>query len=386
MAKRPTYTLPNLLALIDPRWTSLGYGLFALTLFAFNFRSLPPETQVDWSSPRMLLLVAFLITAPLAGALLAPLSTWQRAAGLTLMLLNVALSVGLTAVSGGIGSPFWISFFLPMFAALLLLPRAGGIGVAAAIWLSYGALLLITPPEVRQAAALLWMLHSALIGLFWLILDRFMVGQRSLSGRTQRRELALQKFLEVSNRLRVSTRVQTVLEEVASTVQAAGDFDCVALCRMDWSLSQAQIAVAIGASGRRLAAVEGLTLDWKKFADLIETGKTVGAHATICQSLPFRSIRNEYHLVLPLVGQFGEVHGLLTVSASRLRRTALYEALPLLELLANQATAALDNTTLFTTLEQRVQQATADLERGASELRRARDRAEVLYHIARAYP
>ncbi|NTU79811.1 MAG: GAF domain-containing protein, partial [Chloroflexales bacterium] len=100
------------------------------------------------------------------------------------------------------------------------------------------------------------------------------------------------------------------------------------------------------------------------------------------ETLPFRGLSGELHLALPLTTQLDEVRGVLTVSAARPRRAALRDAVPLLELLANQADAAIDNADLYATMAQRVEAATADLERGADELRRARDRAEVLYHIA----
>lgn len=384
MVKLATHTSTNPLASIDLRWISLGYGIFALVSLIYAFLSPALERDVTGFSLLIMLLFAFVITAPLAGALAAPRSSHQRLAGMLLLLINTALALGIIALSGGIRSPFWMLLAVPMLAAVFLLPQAGGIGIAMAIWLGYGAFLLITPRPLQQAAALTWLLHTAAIGLLVFMLDRAVASQKVLRLRSYNRERALQKFLELSNRLRVSTRVQTVLEEVAGTVQAAGNFDCVSLSQMEWHQSQAIVAVAIGSSGRRLAAVEGLTIPWKSFSDLIERGQPAGARATLCEKLPFRSIRNEQHLVLPLVGQFGEMHGLLTVSAAYPRRSALREALPLLELLANQAAAALDNTSLFSTLEQRVQQATADLERGAGELRRARDRAEVLYHIVRA--
>ena len=74
----------------------------------------------------------------------------------------------------------------------------------------------------------------------------------------QRRERVLHDFLELSNRLRVTSEPQMVLEEVALAVQASGKFDCVTLSRVNWRAGTATVAVAIGASGRRLEAIEGL--------------------------------------------------------------------------------------------------------------------------------
>ena len=84
--------------------------------------------------------------------------------------------------------------------------------------------------------------------------------------------------------------------------------------------------------------------------------------------------------MLPLSSQFAEVQGVMTVSAAHNQQDALEEALPLLELLANQAAAAL-TTTLYSTMEQRVittatiEQARADLALPATAPRRLPDRA-----------
>ncbi len=391
MAQPESTPTTSSLAAIHPRWTGLGFGTFAGILLFYELALMPG--RIEWQAPTFWLLLAFLCTAPLTGALLAPRTSWQRRGGQMLIVIDAALSLSLIVFScrGSVAcaaytSPFWTALLIPMLAALLLMPHSSGIGVAVAIWLSYGALILIDAADTTTmyAAATTWLLHTAIVWLVLLLLDHILSGQDSLRVRARRREQALHNFLAVSNKLRVSTNVQTVLEEVATAVQSAGDFDCVTLSHVEWNVGKTQVAVAIGASGRRLTSVEGLVFPWEDFATLIEPGLLVGVYATMCETLPFRSIRNEQHLVLPLVGQFGEIYGLLTVSVARKQRAALYEALPLLELLANQAAAALDNTSLFTTLEERVQQATIDLESSARELRRARDRAEVLYHIARA--
>src|SRR4029078_8535960 len=95
------------------------------------------------------------------------------------------------------------------------------------------------------------------------------------------------------------------------------------------------------------------------------------------------AIKNESHFILPLHSQFAEIQGVLIVSTAKARQDALEEALPLLELLANQAAAALDNNALYSTMEQRVADSTASLERSRAELALARDRAETLYRIVR---
>lgn len=381
MASKAASATTNAPARIDPRWVSLGYGGFVLALLLYE---LAHTTPVVYLTPTLALLLLLQIVAPLTGLFVAPRAIWQRIYALALIILNLGLSMGLVALSGGYASPLWAALLVPLLTLLLLLPGPRGRGAAAAVWFSYGAFVLLAPPTLRAEAALTWLLHSALVGLFVLILERAMSAHTAVLQRAAIRERALHDFLAVSNKLRVSTQVQTVLEEVAGTVQAAGDFDCVTLSQVDWQQGEAQVVIAIGASGRRLAAVEGLAFPWSAFAELIEGGERIGAQASACTRLPFRSIRNEIHLVLPLHSQFEEIQGVLTVSAGRNRRTALHEALPLLELLANQAAAALDNAILYSTMGQRVEAATAELEHNANELRRARDRAETLYHIARA--
>ncbi len=391
MAQQGSVPTTSSLSVIHPRWTGLGFGMFATILLVYELALMPGP--INWQAPTLWLLLAFVCAAPLTGVLLVPRTRWQWIVGQALMVIDAALALSLIGLRcyGLVAcavytSPFWIALLIPMLAALLLMPHRSGIGIAVAIWLGYGALMLIDAADTTTmyAAAATWLLHTAIVWLVLLLLDHIISGQDSLRLRARRREQALHNFLAVSNKLRASTNVQTILEEVATAVQAAGDFDCVTLSRVEWREGKTRVVVAIGASGRRLTGVEGLVFPWEDFATLIDPGLLVGVYATMCETLPFRRIRNEQHLVLPLVGQFGEIYGLLTVSVARNRRAGLYEALPLLELLANQAAAALDNTSLFTTLEERVQQATIDLETSAHELRRARDRAEVLYHIARA--
>ncbi len=371
----------NVLVNIDLRRVSFTYAIFALILLIYEIMLVAGD--LSWSSPRLLCLLAFLVTAPLTGALLVPHTRRQRIGELVFIVVDTALVIGLIAISGGMLSPYWIALLVPMVSAMLL-PRTAGLGIAAAIWLGYAAFLVWLPPDQQVMIAMTWGLRTAVIWLPLLVLNNVIWAQENLRLRASQRERVLHSFLVVSNRLRVSTNVQMMLEEVANAVQAAGNFDCVALCRMDWQRGQASVAVAIGASGRRLTIVEGLTTPWQAFETLIKQGHALGGQAVMCKTLPFRSIRNEMHILLPLTGQFGEVHGVLSVSVARQRRADLREALPLLELLANQAAAALDNTSLFLTLEQRVQQSILDLAQNADELRRARDRAEVLYHIARA--
>lgn len=362
--------------IVDPRWVGLGFAIFGLALGAFAATAAPPAAFV----PLTLLIVA----APALGLLSAPRGRRERTAALGLLLVCLALAFAVVAASGWAASPLWPALVPPLFAALLLLPGAPGRGVAAAIWLAYGALALVGSPGAMVEAAAAWLLRGAELGLVAMLLERTVAAQRAMRARALAREAALHKILAVSNRLRVTTSAQRTLEEVAEATQGAGSFDCVTISTVDWGSGRAQVAVALGASGRRLSAVEGLSYPYAELGEGLAAGPSVGTLGVELASLPFRALPDELHLALPLTTQLDAVRGVLTVSAARERRAALREALPLLELLANQAAAALDNAELYTTMAQRVQAATADLERGADELRRARDRAEVLYELASA--
>ena len=360
---------------VAPRWVGLGFAVFALALLAYALAYAPPAAVAP--------LAALAVAAPALGLLSASRGRAARLAAVGALVACVGLAFAAVAASGGAGSPLWPALIPALFGALLLLPGPAGRGVAAAIWLAYGGLALAAPPEARVAAGAAWLLRGAELGLVALLLERTVAGQRALRRRAQAPEAAPHGLLAVSNRLRIATRLEATLEEVAGAAQRAGDFDCVAISTVDWASGAARVAVALGASGRRLGAVEGLAFPYAELAARLEAGRPAGTHAVELAALPFRGLPGELHLALPLTTQLDEVRGVLTVSAARPRRAALREALPLLELLANQAAAAIENNELYATMAERVGAATADLGRSAAELRRARDRAEVLYQIAR---
>ncbi|NJM07247.1 hypothetical protein HC891_15230, partial [Candidatus Gracilibacteria bacterium] len=356
---------------IDTRWVGMGFGLFSAMLLVYG---LAREPLPPWGVVSALILLV--VCAPLAGFSLQPSPRLARLRSLGLVILLAALALALVGLSGALVSPFWPALLLPMLAALLLMPGGAGAGVAAAIWAAYACFIVAMPPPMRVDSAAQWLLQSALVGLVGLVLERSISAQQRLQARTAARERALHDFLVVSNRLRVTAQPQRVLAYVAGAVQASGDFDCVTLSLLDWNHAQATVAVAVGARGRRLAAVEGLHIAWAEFERRLESGVRLGAYAISCATLPFRNLPDETHLLIPLSGQFDEPRGVLSVSVARAQEAVLLDALPLLELLANQAAAALDNVELYATLADRVQHATADLERNADELRAARDRAE----------
>lgn len=300
-----------------------------------------------------------------------------------LLVVEALVGLGVTALTGGAQSPLWVTLLLVSTAAPLLLRSGWATGLLIATWLADGAFLFQVNSVDVGASLISWALRLVGVLLVGLVLHRALSGEEGLRERAQRREQVLHDFLTLSNRLRITNQPQTLLEEVAQTVQASGNFDCVTLSRADWDDSAVTIAVAIGATGRRLKAVEGLQFPWAEIAPMIDAHYHSGPGLVQVEKLPFRAIKHEQHLVLPLLSQLAEVQGFLTVSAAAERSAVFGEALPLLELLANQAAAALENNALYSTMEQRVRDATATIENARAELAIARDRAETLYRIVR---
>jgi PAS domain S-box-containing protein len=367
--------------LLDRRWVGLGYATFALALLVLA--SLPVANIVV-QMPVALFLSTLLIAAPLTGMLLGRGRRARgRAPAVALLLIDGLAALGLIAVTGGADSPLWVALLLVSTATPLLLRGRWAAGLLLLVWLADGLFLLGVPRAELLPALMTWAVRASGVGLIGLVLYRALSIEEGVRMRAQRRERVLHDFLELSNRLRVTSDPQTVLEEVALTVQASGKFDCVTLSRVDWRAGRATVAAAIGASGRRLTAVEGLHFAWDEIAPLLNERRRAGPNTFRAEALPFRAIKHELHFILPLNSQFAEIQGVLTVSSARGRQDALEEALPLLELLANQAAAVLDNNALYGTMEQRVAEATASLERSRAELALARDRAETLYRIVR---
>ncbi|MFL5806189.1 MAG: ATP-binding protein [Roseiflexaceae bacterium] len=368
--------------LLDRRRISLGYSVFALALLMLA--TMQRADMIAGFPVALLFLIALAVAAPLTGLMLGRGRTiGQQPLLLALLLVDALAALGLIAATGGYTSPLWVTLLVVSTAAPLLLPGSWAAGMLVAVWLADALFLLGAPGHELLPAFSNWTLRTAGVGLISLMLYRALASEEGLRMRAQRRERVLRDFLELSNRLRVSSNPRVVLEEVAQAVQASGEFSCVTLSLVDWHSGNTNVEVAIGASGRRLSAVEGLTFPWEQVALLLSERRRAGPAAFRVEALPFRSIRNEQHLILPLTSQLAEIQGLLTVSCAKANQDALDEALPLLELLANQAAAALENNALYSTMEQRVQDATMAIGRGQEELALARDRAETLYRIVR---
>jgi PAS domain S-box-containing protein len=368
--------------LFNRRWVAPIYAAFAVALLVLA--TLPQADRVTQFAPALALLIVLLIAAPLTGLLLVQQRDprWKTLT-LPLLLIDAGAALGLVALTGGYSSPMWVALLVVSTAAPLLLSGRRAALLLSFVWLVDGLLVLQAPhPELLGALAS-WAMRAAGVAVIALAVQRTLAAEQVLRRRAERREQALHDVLAFSNRLRVTSQPGAILNEVAQAVQASGAFSCVTLSRVDWRSAVVTVEVAHGAGARRLTAVEGLQLDWKEFAPLLNERLRVSHGAYVVDALPFRTVKREQHALLTLTSQFGEPRGLLTVSFPVSSRAALSEALPLLELLANQAAAALDNSALYTTLEQRVEEATAAYARGQVELAHARDRAETLYRIVR---
>jgi signal transduction histidine kinase len=367
---------------LDRRRISLSYSAFALALLVLATMQ---RTDLIIGFPiALVLLIVLVIAAPITGMMLGHGRTnKQQQPILGLLLVDALAALALIAVTGGYNSPMWVSLLLVSTAAPLLLPGRLAASMLVVVWFAYSLFLFGVPAENLRAALSDWALRTAGVGLVSLMLYRALASEEGMRLRAQRRERVLHDYLELSNRLRVSTTPQVVLEEVAQTVQASGEFDCVTLSRIDNSSNTTIVEVAIGRNGQRLADLEKTSYPWEQISQQLTERRRTGNASFLVDTLPFRNTTNELHLVLPLNSQLAKSQGLLTVSCSKEHQEALEEAAPLLELLANQAAASIENNALYSTLEQRVQDATTELGRGQEELAIARDRAETLYRIVR---
>lgn len=369
--------------LLNRRWIGPIYALFAVALLVVAALQ-SADIIVPFPLP-LVLLLALLVAAALTGALIVRgRNERTRALAGPLLLADAALALALIALTGGYQSPLWVALLIVSTAAPLLLPGRVALAMLGIVWLADGLFLLQAPPERLLEPLMAWALRASGVLLIGLVVQHTLAAEERLRLAAERRERALHDFLLLSNRLRVTSQPQAILEEVARAVQATGTFDCVTISRLDWHAGKAIVTVALGTSGRRLRALEGLQVAWEDLAPLLDDRRRSGPGAYVGESLPFRSLRDERHVILLLSSQFGEPHGLMTVSYPVARSDLVAESLPLLELLANQAAAALDNGALYGSLEQRVQEATAVAARGQEELARARDRAEALYRVAQA--
>lgn len=361
------------------RWLSVMYAAFALALLLL---ATIQRSELFVGVQSSLVLLVILIIATVFTAVRVGRGRALHISTVVLLAVDAIAALGLVAATGGYDSSLWVGLLLVSTAAPLLLPERWAAGMLIAVWLSYGLFLFGVPREMLSEMLLAYLLRVVGIALIALVLHRALSSEETLRLRAERREHVLHEFLELSARIRVSNGSDAILEEVARTVQSGGDFNCVTLNRIDSAADTFTVVVAYGASGRRLTSVEGLSFPWDQFSAQLCEPNRVGTAAYRLETLPFRSLHDEQHLVLPIISQKG-IEGMLTVSNSADQQAVLDESQLLLELLANQASAVIDNSSLYANLEQRVADATVTITQSREDLAAARDRAETLYQIVR---
>ena len=367
-------------SVIDRRWIGVMYAAFAMSLLTLaTFQRADLLAQF----PLALLLLVALIGATALTAARIGRGRYVQATTIVLLGLDATAALGLIAATGGYNSPMWVGLLLVSTAAPLMLPGRWVAPLLILVWLVYGLLLLATPGILLPEMVLSWSLRVAGVALVALVLHRALAAEEMLRRRAERREHALHEYVGLASRLRISSQPQSIFEEVARTIQASGEFDCVTVSVVDQASGRAMVAVAYGATGRRLRALEGLKFPWAQLANHLHERQRIGPDTYQLATLPFRSIRRERHIVLPLIGQDSVTRGVLTVSRPEAHSANVGEFQSLLTLLAGQAAAALENSTLYATLEGRVTQADETILQSRAELAEARDRSETLYQIVR---
>ncbi len=298
-------------------------------------------------------------------------------------------------------------------ALLLLLPLIVvglSVNTPSALWM----VLFVSALSLPRLLPTRWAFTALAVGMVvWLLSSLFLTSAPSISGiievviqgvavllvaaatrltlRTAKSRAAplpeapLQRLTRAFQRLRGSEQREDVLEELVSAAKASGAFSYATISTVDWRAATLQLNVVLGASGRTLGATENLTLPWSDLAPLLREDQRVSDHSYLAEKLPFRTSPDEHHILVPLHTRTGEISALLTVAAEEPNaRARLIEAAPLLELLAAQGAAALENAALQASLAQRVEATTAEMGRTTEDANRARSRAENLYHIVRA--
>ncbi|MBC8162902.1 MAG: hypothetical protein H7Z42_16965, partial [Roseiflexaceae bacterium] len=280
--------------MVERRWVGVIYALFAgglLVLAALQHIAVM-QAPAAW-------LLAGLLGATALTAWLIGRGRWVRLPTLLLLALDAVTALLLIMVTGGYASPMWIGLLVVSTAAPLLLPGRWAGVLLVLVWLAYGGLLLLVPLEQLPEAAASWVLRCGGVALVAIVLYRALSSEEQLRQRAEHREQVLHTFLNLSARLRASNDPQSILEETARTVQASGSYTCVTLSMVDQTTGIAAVKVAIGASGRRLAAVEGLEFPWRVLDAQLTVQRTAAPGAYLLDLLPFRSIGGELHVVLP---------------------------------------------------------------------------------------
>lgn len=361
---------------------SLGYAIFSLALLVFA--SLQRSDLVFANLLTSILLGLLAISVLVVSYIFSQVDSAKRQSiALITLALQSLVTLGLVISSGGYQSLLWATLLIPSVAAPLLLSGRMASVILFVIWLGYAGVMALAPSEALVGSLIEWGLRVSGIALVAFMLYRARRAEEDSQRGIKRREKIMHEFLELSNRLRLTSAPNEVLEEILQVLQTSGDFNCVTLCRVNEQNKQAVVELAIGASGRRLNALEGLSFPKDQVAGRFTPDYKIGSSSFFTDVLPFRTLTNEIHVLLPIKNQLIDTQSIVTVSADIQHRAQLEADLPLIEMLANLASASLENNTLYSTMEQRVFEATTAMGRGQEELAIARDRAETLYRIVR---
>ena len=349
-------------------WAMLGYTL-ALIVYAW-WAQLPVNDLLVVSSLLGVLVVAlpFLLTVE---------GHWPHVRAAVLVLLPTAVVV----FSAATPSALWLGLVIPALVVPRLLPRRSSfiaLGFGMAGWL-IGSFFVANQAFILRDV----LIRSAAILLVALATRLTLRPARSHVAPLT--EPPLQRLTRACERLRNAPQLDDIFDELASAAKASGPWAFASVLTVNWRAGTTQLAVVLGASGRTLGATETLVLPWSDFVPLLRDDHRVSDHTYLAERLPFRTIPDEYYVLVPLHTRTGEIAALLAVGDDQPNaRARLSEAAPLLELLAAQAATALEYLTSHATLTQAMAATTTELGRTAEAANRARSRAENLYHIVRA--
>ncbi|NTW01845.1 MAG: hypothetical protein HGA19_11210, partial [Oscillochloris sp.] len=131
---------------IAPIWVGVGFAVLSIALLIYA------GMHREMSLPVLVLLMVLLLLGPASGVVAVMSARFPRVLVSALLVLSVASTFATVVLSGGAASPLWVALLIPVCTALLAMPGLPGAGIAAAIWLAYGSMVLVSPPGWRLDA------------------------------------------------------------------------------------------------------------------------------------------------------------------------------------------------------------------------------------------
>lgn len=346
---------------------------FALVLFGYTFTTTIP-------TDRLTVIASILgVTALALPWLFNPEGDWRELR--TLGILALPLSVAI--LGEGYNTALWSVLLIPAIAIPQMLPPRWAFSAIALMVIAWAVSNVLVPAVAVETMAIEVGLRS--LGFVLVAIAVWLAARPRFDYPAMLPEAPIRRATRAAERLRGSLSPEETLEELASAAKACGPFIFASASTVDWRARVLRMAVAIGGSGRTLGATEMLSIPWDEITVLLRDDRRIGDNAYLSDSLPFRDIAGEHYMLVPVRTATGEICGLLTVGDDDPKaRKRLTETAPLLELLASQAAAVLENAALQNTLAQRIEATTAEMGRTAEDAMRARTRAESMYQIVRA--